>query len=62
MTTRQLKVSDDQQGDLRQNLYDGTFSILLEYNLPSKEQPLLMALEPGPLRQKRKAHFFHGPG
>ncbi len=47
MPTRQLKVSVKAADSFRQNLRDGVFSIILEYNLPPVQQPLMMALETG---------------
>ncbi|MCJ8331441.1 MAG: methylenetetrahydrofolate reductase C-terminal domain-containing protein [Lentisphaeria bacterium] len=45
MKTRQLRVAAESDGSLKKNLTDGIFSMILEYALPLKENPLMMATE-----------------
>ena len=45
-TTRQLKIAFSARSTLRQNLYDGQFSVLVELNPPGAEQPFKLALAP----------------
>ncbi|OVE81711.1 hypothetical protein BVY04_02650 [bacterium M21] len=47
MTTKQLRVSGKASNGLRQNIHDGVFSVVLEYAIPSQEQPFMMAVEEG---------------
>lgn len=45
--TKQLKISFDRQNTLRQNLDEGLFSVMLEYNPPPADQPFKLAITPG---------------
>ena len=45
--TKQLKVAPSAEGGIRTNFRDGIFTLIVDYALPSKGQPMLLALEEG---------------
>ena len=47
ITTRQLKIANNADSGLYQNLHDGIFSVIVEYNLPLRDQSIMLALENG---------------